>query len=128
MIRSMRSGRGQMKPEQLEIERPKLLGDRPDRAAARSDKIDRLPIIVVRKRSSVTSFHPTPPGSSSLLQVSINSVASTSVPCRSGQRLQRFRQYGASKNDKTYTHDVSGIGPTKQQSGNRKGDDVFDVR
>src|SRR5882762_817660 len=34
---------------------------------------DRLPLIVVRKRSSLTSFHPTPHGSSSLLQVSINS-------------------------------------------------------
>jgi hypothetical protein len=29
--------------------------------------------LVLRKRSSLTSFHPTPPGSSSLLQVSINS-------------------------------------------------------
>src|ERR1700730_14439129 len=50
-----------------------LCGHRPDRATARSYKIDRLPLIVVRKRSSLTSFHTTPPGSSSLLQVSINS-------------------------------------------------------
>src|SRR6266702_1106112 len=35
--------------------------------------IDRLPLIVLRKRPALTSFHPTPPGSSSLLQVSINS-------------------------------------------------------
>src|ERR1700737_4810148 len=52
---------------------PHVLGPRPDRAAARSHKIDRLPLIVLRKRSSLTSFHPTPLGSSSLLQVSINS-------------------------------------------------------
>jgi hypothetical protein len=32
-----------------------------------------LPLVVVRKRPTLTSFHPTPPGSSSLLQVSINS-------------------------------------------------------
>src|SRR6202011_4261151 len=38
--------------------------NRPDRATSRSHKIDRLPLIVVRKRSSLTSFHPTPPGSS----------------------------------------------------------------
>jgi hypothetical protein len=41
--------------------------------AARSHQIDRLPLVVVRKRPTLTSFHPTPPGSSSLLQVSINS-------------------------------------------------------
>src|SRR6201999_1668487 len=45
----------------------------PNRAAARSHQIDRLPLIVVRKRPTMTSFHPTPPGSPSLLQVSINS-------------------------------------------------------
>jgi hypothetical protein len=32
-----------------------------------------LPLVVVRKRPTLTSFHPTPPGSPSLLQVSINS-------------------------------------------------------
>jgi hypothetical protein len=32
-----------------------------------------LPLVVVRKRPTLTSFHPTPPGSSSLLQVSISS-------------------------------------------------------
>src|SRR5260370_9128616 len=42
-------------------------------AATRCDKINRLPLVVVRKRPTLTSFHPTPPGSSSLLQVSINS-------------------------------------------------------
>src|SRR5882724_9289215 len=55
------------------IAQAKLLGHRPDRAATRSHQIDRLPLIVVRKRPTLTSFHPTPPGSSSLLQVSINS-------------------------------------------------------
>jgi hypothetical protein len=35
--------------------------------------LDRLPLVVVRKRPTLTSFHPTPPGSPSLLQVSINS-------------------------------------------------------
>jgi hypothetical protein len=38
-----------------------------------SHEINRLPLVVVRKRPTLTSFHPTPPGSSSLLQVSINS-------------------------------------------------------
>jgi hypothetical protein len=32
-----------------------------------------LPLVIVRKRPTLTCFHPTPPGSSSLLQVSINS-------------------------------------------------------
>jgi hypothetical protein len=32
-----------------------------------------LPLVIVRKRPTLTSFHPTPPGSSSLLQVSISS-------------------------------------------------------
>src|SRR5439155_12135276 len=58
---------------QYGIAQPKLLGHRPDRTAARSNQIDRLPLIVVRERSTLTCFHPTPPGSSSLLQVSINS-------------------------------------------------------
>src|SRR6266581_6604102 len=35
--------------------------------------LNRLPLVVVRKRPTLTSFHPTPPGSPSLLQVSINS-------------------------------------------------------
>jgi N-terminal domain of anti-restriction factor ArdC len=55
------------------IAQHQFLGHRPDRAAARSDKIDRLPLIVLRKRSTLTCFHPTPPGSTSQLQVSINS-------------------------------------------------------
>src|SRR2546429_7483011 len=58
---------------QHRIAQAKFLGHRPDRAAARSHQIDRLPLIVLRKRPALTSFHPTPPGSSSLLQVSINS-------------------------------------------------------
>jgi hypothetical protein len=32
-----------------------------------------LPLVVVRKRPTLTCFHPTPPGSPSLLQVFINS-------------------------------------------------------
>ena len=51
----------------------KFLGHRSDRAATRSHQINRLPLIVGRKRPTLTSFHSTPPGSSSLLQVSINS-------------------------------------------------------
>src|SRR5258706_1837648 len=58
---------------QYGIAKAKFLGHRPDRAVARSHQIDRLPLVVVRKRSTLTCFHPTPPGSSSLLQVSINS-------------------------------------------------------
>ena len=37
-------------------------GHRPDRATARSHQIERLPLVVVRKRPTLTSFHPTPPG------------------------------------------------------------------
>src|SRR5437899_6755434 len=55
------------------IAQAKFLGHRPDRTAARSHQINRLPLVVVRKRPPLTTFHPTPPGSSSLLQVSINS-------------------------------------------------------
>src|ERR1700692_1827786 len=55
------------------IAQAKFLGHRSDRAATRSHQIDRLPLVVVRKRPTLPSFHPTPPGSSSLLQVSINS-------------------------------------------------------
>src|SRR5258708_23317409 len=51
----------------------KFLGNRSDRAATRSHQINRLPLIVGRKRPTLTSFHSTPPGSLSLLQVSINS-------------------------------------------------------
>src|SRR6267378_7304335 len=58
---------------QYGIAQAKFLGYRPDRTAARSNQIDRLPLVVVRKRPTLTCFHPTPPGSSSLLQVSINS-------------------------------------------------------
>jgi hypothetical protein len=62
------------------IAQAKFLGHRPDRATARSHQIDRLPLIVVRKRPTLTSFHPTPPGSSSLLQVSINSEEVQTLP------------------------------------------------
>ena len=55
------------------IAQAKFLGHRSDRAATRSDQIDRLPLVVVRKRPTLTSFHPTPPGSPSLLQVSTHS-------------------------------------------------------
>src|SRR6202521_6409807 len=58
---------------QNRVAKAKFLGHRTDRAAARSHQIDRLPLVVVRKRPTLTCFHPTPPGSSSLLQVSINS-------------------------------------------------------
>jgi hypothetical protein len=44
---------------------------------------------VVRKRSSLTSFHPTPPGSSSLLQVSINSEEVQSSKIRSSFPMVR---------------------------------------
>jgi hypothetical protein len=44
------------------------------RSRARSTLPDQpLAVIVIRKRPTLTSFHPTPPGSSSLLQVSIKS-------------------------------------------------------
>ena len=48
-------------------------GHRSNRAATRCDQINRLPLVVVRKRPTLTFFHPTPPGSLSLLQVSVNS-------------------------------------------------------
>src|ERR1700682_3814297 len=51
----------------------KFLGHRSNRATARSHQIDCLPLVIVRKRPTLTCFHPTPPGSSRLLQVSINS-------------------------------------------------------
>src|SRR6267378_8445098 len=60
-------------PPQHGIAQAKFLGHRSDRAATRCDQINRLPLVVVRKRPTSTSFHPTPPGSSSLLQVSISS-------------------------------------------------------
>ncbi|MEY9266809.1 hypothetical protein ABIF23_006204 [Bradyrhizobium elkanii] len=60
-------------PPQHGIAQAKLLGHRSDRAPARRYEVNRLPLVVVRKRPTLTSFHPTPPGSSSLLQVSINS-------------------------------------------------------
>src|SRR5665213_1332359 len=58
---------------QYRITQAKLLGHRTDRPAARSHQINRLPLIVVRKRPTWTSFHLTPPGSASLLRVSTNS-------------------------------------------------------
>src|SRR6266404_3335958 len=60
-------------PPQHGIAQAKFLGHRSDRAATRCDQINRLPLVVVRKRPTLTSFHPTPPGSPSLLQVSISS-------------------------------------------------------
>src|SRR5665213_608373 len=45
----------------------------PDRPAARSHQINRLPLVVVRKRPPFTTFHSTPLGSASLLQVPTNS-------------------------------------------------------
>jgi hypothetical protein len=60
-------------PPQHGIAQAKFLGHRSDRAATRCDQINRLPLVVVRKRPTVTYFHPTPPGSSSPLQVSISS-------------------------------------------------------
>src|SRR5882757_9586053 len=60
-------------PPQHRIAQTKFLGDRSDRAATRRDQINCLPLVVIRKRPTLTSFHPTPPGSSSLLQVSISS-------------------------------------------------------
>src|ERR1700751_3872051 len=60
-------------PPQHRIAQTKFLGHRSDRAATRCDQINRLPLVVVRKRPTLTPFHPTPPGSSSLLQVSISS-------------------------------------------------------
>jgi hypothetical protein len=44
------------------------------------------------------------------------------------QRLRIFKQYRASKNDKAHTHNVSGIGQTKQEPGNREGGDMLEVR
>jgi hypothetical protein len=62
---------------------------RSDRATARSDQIDRLALVVVCKRPALTYFHPTPPGSPSLLQVSINSEEvqplTMSDHCQSGR-------------------------------------------
>src|SRR6202453_4046997 len=58
---------------QHRIAQAKFLGHRSDQAATRCDQINRLPLVVVRRRPTLTSFHPTPPGSSSLLQVSISS-------------------------------------------------------
>src|ERR1700756_4000085 len=60
-------------PPQHRIAQTKFFGHRSDRAATRCNQINRLPLVVVRKRPTLTSFHPTPPGSSSLLQVSISS-------------------------------------------------------
>src|SRR5205085_9787530 len=60
-------------PPQHGIAQTKFLGHRSDRAATRCSQINRLPLVVVRKRPKLSFFHPTPPGSSSLLQVSISS-------------------------------------------------------
>src|SRR5258708_3994054 len=58
---------------QYRITQAKFLGHRADRPAARSHQIDRLPLIIIRKRPTFISLHSTPLGSASLLQVSINS-------------------------------------------------------
>src|SRR6516162_6824824 len=71
-------------PPQHGIAQAKFLGHRSDRAATRCDQINRLPLVVVRKRTTLTSFHPTPPGSSSLLQVSISSEEVYSLDDRRG--------------------------------------------
>src|SRR5882757_109832 len=80
-------------PAQHGIAQAKFLGHRPDRAVTRSHEIDRLALVVVRKRPTLTSFHLTPPGSPSLLQVSINSeevhlVASSPVEHPAGLNKQ----------------------------------------
>ena len=62
-------------PPQHGIAQAKFLGHRSDRAATRCDQIYCLPLVIARKRPTLTSFHPTPPGSSSLLQVSKVSFA-----------------------------------------------------
>src|SRR3981189_783256 len=67
-------------PPQPGIAQAKFLGHRSDRATTRCDQINRLPLVVVRKRPTSTSFHPIPPGSSSLLQVSISSEEVHGVP------------------------------------------------
>ena len=67
-------------PPQHGIAQAEFLGHRPDRTSARCHQINRLPLVVVRKRPTSTSFHPTPPGSSSLLQVSINSEEVHTLP------------------------------------------------
>jgi hypothetical protein len=48
-----------------------------------------LPLVVVRERPTLTSFHPTPPGSSSLLQVSISSEEVQSALAASARALAR---------------------------------------
>jgi hypothetical protein len=53
--------------------RPRAMGIRDKPIAPASDQIDRLSLVVVHKRPTLTFFHLTPPGSLSLLQVSINS-------------------------------------------------------
>src|SRR5712671_6276863 len=67
-----------------------------NRAAARSHQIDRLPLVVVRKRPTLTCFHPTPPGSPSLLQVSIDSEEVHRAVSFSGSRAARngFNYFG----------------------------------
>ncbi|SDF84527.1 hypothetical protein SAMN05216337_107818 [Bradyrhizobium brasilense] len=80
-------------PPQHGIAQAKLLGNRSDRAPARRYKINRLPLVVVRKRPTLTSFHPTPPGSSSLLRVSINSEE-VHFGISSLTRLTRFGRDG----------------------------------
>src|SRR6185312_9481873 len=81
-------------PPQHGIAQAKFLGHRSDRAATRCDQINRLPLVIVRKRPTLTSFHPTPPGSSSLLQVSINSEEVQSAPVRQIEGLHERRISG----------------------------------
>jgi hypothetical protein len=58
---------------QHRVAQAKFLRHRPDRATTRCDQINRLPLVVVCERPTLTCFYSTPPGSLSLLQVSINS-------------------------------------------------------
>ena len=57
-------------------------GHRSDRTTIRCDEINCLPLVVVRKRPTSTSFHPTPPGSSSHRQVSIFLIQGFGQPIR----------------------------------------------
>src|SRR6267378_6804932 len=79
-------------PPQHGIAQAKFLGHRSDRAATRCNQINRLPLVVVRKRPTLTSFHPTPPGSSSLLQVSISSEEVQSASHFRSYPISRHRQ------------------------------------
>src|SRR6185312_14735959 len=79
-------------PPQYGIAQAKFLGYRSDRAATRCDQINRLSLVVVRKRSSLTSFHQTPLGSPSLLQVSTELEEAQSMQPNGGTKGEaRYR-------------------------------------